>query len=67
MFAYFNYDDSAHIYVVSGWHEQGAPSGALPWIQSKKRVDQVGGLTYLHFEDTSDEDFNDIWAEIRIG
>jgi hypothetical protein len=66
-FAYFNYDDRAHIYVVSGWHKQGGPSGGLPWIQSKKHLDQIGGLTYVRFEDASDEDFNDIWAEIRIG
>lgn len=66
-FAYFNYDSEAHIYVVSGWSKQGPPSGGLPWIQSPKREEHPApGLTYVRFEDASDEDWDDIIVEIQI-
>ncbi len=67
MFAVYNYGPEAQVWIVSGWHKQGRPSGSLPWIQSPKREEHPApGLTYVRFEDSGDEDWNDIWVEIQI-
>jgi hypothetical protein len=66
-FTYYNYGTKPDIWVVSGWHKHGGPSGSLPWIQSPIQVNSVEPLTYVRFEDASDEDWNDIWMEIKIG
>ena len=54
------YDGDPDLILISAWHKKGGPSGALPWYQNKMRVQTKANITQLHFEDNTDEDFNDI-------
>ncbi|AMV20775.1 hypothetical protein [Planctomyces sp. SH-PL14] len=55
------------VYIVTGWHKNGPPSGRRPWFQSPKRVfvrnesDLVVG-----FEDAGQDDYDDALVTISF-
>lgn len=63
-FRLWTYNRDGETFYISGWHKRGGPSGALPWIQSPMRVTVAEPLTFVSFEDATDEDYNDVSVEI---
>ncbi|MBR0592106.1 hypothetical protein [Bacillus pumilus] len=59
-------DVSPGKYLVSGWHKEVDHSASKPWIQSyvQTTVNDDASITF-GFEDTFDNDFNDITATFK--